>query len=135
MEITGSQEKVIQERGQFRISPSHQHGIQYYSLQCHHCNFTTPSGAEMKDMLDFMKLHTQQAHPALLVTGRETRPTTKVDNMPRLVMNEEMSEHDWRFFGSEWEDYKRATGVTGQNVLDVLWSCMADDLRRMASGW
>ena len=27
-----------------------------------------------------------------------------------------MSEHDWRFFLSEWEDYKRATGVTDQHI-------------------
>ena len=24
-----------------------------------------------------------------------------------------MSEHDWRFFLSEWDDYKRATGISG----------------------
>ena len=43
-----------------------------------------------------------------------------------------MSEHDWRFFLSEWEDYKRATGVSGQHMLDELWSCMTPDIRRLA---
>ena len=64
--------------------------------------------------------------------ARETKATTKVDKRPRPVIHEEMSEHDWRFFLSEWQDYTRATGVTGQYLLDELWSCMSADLRRLA---
>lgn len=43
-----------------------------------------------------------------------------------------MSEHDLRFFCSEWQDYTRATGVQGQHLLDDLWSCMPSDLRMLA---
>ena len=98
------------------------------------CSYNTPMGAELKDMLEFMKLHTQQAHPPTVPepTVREARATTKVDKRPRPVIQEEMSEHDWRFFQSEWKDYTRATGVTGQHLLDELWSCMSADLRRLA---
>ena len=38
----------------------------------------------------------------------------------------------WRYYVSEWEDYKRATGIKGQDVLDELWSCMTADLKRLA---
>ena len=82
-------------------------------------------------MLEFMKLHTQQAHP-LPTKVREDRPTTKVDKRPRPEIQEDMSEHDWRFFLSEWKDYTRATGVIGQHLLDELWNCMSADLRRLA---
>ena len=97
------------------------------------CHYNTPLGAEMPAMLEFLKLHTQQAHPATVETGNQgPRPTTKVDKRPRPEINEEMSEHDWRFFLSEWKDYVRATGVSEQNLLDELWSCMSPDLRRLA---
>ena len=54
-------------------------------------------------MLEFLKLHTQQAHPPAVteLAVREVRATTKVDKRPRPVVQEEMSEHDWRFFQSE----------------------------------
>ena len=41
-------------------------------------------------------------------------------------------EADWRFYLSEWKDYKRVTGIVGQSVLDELWSCMKGDLKRLA---
>ena len=81
-------------------------------------------------MLQLMTLHTSQAHPA--PTQAPARPTTKVDKRPRPEARQDMSEHDWRFYLSEWEDYKRAVGVTGQDLLDELWSCMAQDLKRLA---
>ena len=99
----------------------------------HACSYTTPLGADMKQMLEFLRIHVQSAHPGQAVTTAQTaKPTTKVDKRPRPDISCEMSEHDWRFFLSEWEDYKRATGVAGQNMLDELWSCMNPDIRRLA---
>ena len=62
---------------------------------------------------------------------REVRTTTKVDKRSRPVMQKEMSENDWRFSQSEWQDYTRATGVTGQHLLEELRSCMSA-FRRLA---
>lgn len=87
----------------------------------------------MKEMLEFLKIHVQSAHPGTTNTAVNTaKPTTKVDKRPRPEISCEMSEHDWRFFLSEWEDYKRATGVENQHMLDELWSCMTPDIRRLA---
>ena len=87
----------------------------------------------MKEMLEFLKIHMQSAHPAQSANTEQTaKPTTKVDKRPRPDINLEMSEHDWRFFLSEWDDYKRATGVVDQHMLDELWSCMTPDIRRLA---
>ena len=80
-----------------------------------------------------MTLHTTQAHPTVPQGGGgDNRPTTKVDKRPRPEISSEMTEHDWRFFLSEWVDYKRATGISGQHLLDELWSCMAPDVKRLA---
>ena len=73
----------------------------------------------MKEMLEFLKIHMQSAHPAQSAnTEQAAKPTTKVDKRPRPEINPEMSEHDWRFFLSELDDYKRATGVVDQHMLD-----------------
>ena len=98
------------------------------------CHFSTPMGAEMEHMLEFLRLHVQTVHPApaVTLTDQALRPTTKVDKRPRPEISCEMSEHEWRFFLSEWGDYKRATGVSGQHMLDELWSCMSADMRRLA---
>ena len=94
------------------------------------CQYSTPPGIpDFNQSIQLMAIHTTQAHPG---PGQQQRPTTKVDKRPRPEVTQDMSEHDWRFFVSEWEDYKRATGITDQALLDELWSCMAPDLKRLA---
>ena len=101
------------------------------------CGYSTPEGVpDFGAQLTCLSLHTQQAHPAPAPAGVDAgsagRPTCKVDKRARPTVSSEMSEHDWRFFLSEWDDYKRATGISGQNMLDELWSCMVPDLKRLA---
>ena len=76
-----------------------------------------------------MTLHTQQAHPTVTAAAR---PITKVETRARPDVTMDTPEADWRFFLSEWEDYKRVTAISGQSVLDELWSCMKGDLKRLA---
>ena len=97
------------------------------------CDYTTPRGMETHTLaLEALKLHVQTAHPPLAAAGHVERPASKVDKRQRPEARMEMSEHDWRFFESEWADYKSATGIKGSNLLNELWSCMTDDLRRLA---
>ena len=42
-----------------------------------------------------------------------------------------MSEHEFRFFQSEWNLYKRATNIQGQTLVDELWSCMSETLKKL----
>ena len=42
-----------------------------------------------------------------------------------------MSEHEFRFFQSEWNLYKRATNIQGQTLVDELWSCMSERLKKL----
>ena len=57
---------------------------------------------------------------------------SKVDKRPRPEASQDMSEHEFRFFESEWNLYKRATGIQGQTLVDELWSCMSSDLKKLA---
>ena len=94
------------------------------------CEYQTPAGVpDYATLVQLMTLHTTQAHSA---PAPFTRPASKVDKRPRPEARQDMTEHDWRYYVSEWEDYKRATGINGQDVLDELWSCMTADLKRLA---
>ena len=42
----------------------------------------------------------------------------------------DMSEKDWNVFLNEWGDYKENNNITGKTVLEHLWSCMSDPLKR-----
>ena len=97
------------------------------------CNYVTPvEAATISQALQFLSLHVQAAHPAPVAAVPGPRPTTKVEHWTRPEINLDTSERDWRFFLAEWDDYKRATGVTGLALLDELWSCMASDLKKLA---
>ena len=97
------------------------------------CNYVTPAeAATISQALQFLSLHVQAAHPAPVAAVPGPRPTTKVEHWTRPEINLDTSERDWRFFLAEWDDYKRATGVTGLALLDELWSCMASDLKKLA---
>ena len=89
------------------------------------CGYSTPEGAQdFVAILTCFSLHTQQAHsvqaPGNIGEGPVARPTCKVDKRAWPSVASEMSEHDWRFFLSEWQDYKRATRILRQNMLDQM---------------
>merc|ERR1712240_905335 len=82
----------------------------------------------------------QAAHPAAAppggaggaVGGRDRAVIGKLDKRPRPQAVPDMSEHDFKFFENEWTLYKRATNLTGQTLVDELYSTMSEDLRKLA---
>ena len=96
------------------------------------CDYTVPAEADLAIALQFLTLHIQTAHPKPPGPNPTDRPITKVELRSRPEVTMDTSEADWRFFLSEWKDYKRVTGITGQAILDELWSCMKGDLKRLA---
>merc|ERR1712240_353401 len=56
----------------------------------------------------------------------------KLDKRPRPQATTDMSEHEFKFFENEWTLYKRATNLTGQTLVDELYSTMSEDLRKLA---
>ena len=104
-------------------------------VTCSHptCDYSTPADADLATALQFLTLHVQTAHPiAPGPVNQLQRPITKVETRSRPEVTMDTTEADWRFFISEWDDYKRVTGITGQSILDELWSCMKGDLKRLA---
>ena len=41
----------------------------------------------------------------------------------------EMSETKWRDFMNQWARYKRSSVISGQDIVDVLFLCLSDELR------
>ena len=60
------------------------------------------------------------AAPQVALPGQAPPQTSKVDKRSRPEVTQDMSEHDFRFFESEWNLYKRATGIQGQTLVDEL---------------
>ena len=53
----------------------------------------------------------------------------KPDKMTRPVADLGMSETTWRDFEGQWNCYKRATKLDGQDAIDQLIQCCSDSLR------
>ena len=98
------------------------------------CDYATPTGLPNHDLVtQHLQIHAQVAHAAAQRPGtRATSSAAKVDKRPRPEAAQEMTEHAFRFFESEWGLYKRATGIAGQTLIDELWSCMSPELKKLA---
>jgi len=89
------------------------------------CSYTTPSGIpDHATATEHLRLHAQLAH---------THPAaTQLANIERPEVKQRMTQDDYSFFVSEWERYKRATGITEQVILDELWNTMPLHLKQQA---
>ena len=101
------------------------------------CDYLTPENLPTYDLVTtHLQLHVSTVHaaPAPGPAHGQARqvPSAKVDKRPRPEVTLDMTEHDFRFFESEWELYKRATKITGQTLVDELWSCMSPELKKLA---
>ena len=65
----------------------------------------------------------------LNVHGSATREGCKPEAMKHPLATLDMTETAWRDFKSQWQQYKRSTGLTGQDVTDQQISCCADPFR------
>ena len=101
------------------------------------CTYVTPENLPTYDLLTtHLQLHTNAAHPPPAPPGGGVpQPghgqTAKVDKRSRPEATPDMSEHEFRFFQSEWNLYKRATNIQGQTLVDELWSCMSESLKKL----
>ena len=80
-----------------------------------------------------LQLHTQAAHAPQAGAGvQQQHSAVKVDKRPRPEANLDMTEHEFKFFENEWKLYKRATNISGQTLVDELYSTMSPDLKKLA---
>ena len=91
------------------------------------CVFETPDKMPTWELvMNCLSLHTQVAHPQAAPGPGHGQPQT-VRPKPAPVQRPEIdlgtTESEWNFFKSEFDRYKRTTGIAGQTVLDELWHC------------
>ena len=92
------------------------------------CEYVTPENLPNYDLVTtHLQLHANTVHAAPVAAPglAQQVPSAKVDKRPRPDVTLDMTEHDFRFFESEWELYKRATKISGQTLVDELWSYMS----------
>ena len=81
-----------------------------------------------ENAMKMLELHVQQNHEqGQVVAAAPSKNTRERQRKPMAGM--EMSEARWRDFENQWARYKRASGVSGQDVVDDLVLCLSDTLR------
>ena len=99
------------------------------------CPYATPQGLPTYDLVtEHLRLHVQSAHPP--PAGQQPHTgnvvTARVDKQTRPGSKRDMTEHEFAFYSNQWERYKRATGISGQLLIDELWATMSPDLQQFA---
>ena len=100
-------------------------------MGCSHpeCPYETPPNVPSYDLvLRTLELHINAAH----ATKSTSSTPNRTEKPKRPVITCGLSETDWIFFQSKWDRYVRLTKILGQNLLDELWSCMDDELEKLA---
>jgi hypothetical protein len=82
--------------------------------------------------LRLLEIHIRANHPITEVPqpSRPSQSTAKPEKAKRPEIASEMSDEDWAYFISRWEDYKKATGLQGDEVIMQLMECCCEQLRR-----
>ena len=95
------------------------------------CHYSTPLGLpDFATITQHLQVPTQAAHTAAVAAAQA--PCAKVDKRPRPEATLDMTEHEFKFYQSEWSLYTRATKISGQNLVDELWTTMSPDLKKLA---
>ena len=93
----------------------------------HNCEFEgcdwTVDTDTISDYVQLLKIHVQARHPQQ--TG-----TSKAEKARRPELNVDVSDEDWSYFKSRWDQYKKATSLTGEDLVTQLLECCSESLRR-----
>ena len=94
------------------------------SLQCEYdnCQWVSATGA-LSDVIKLYEFHMKVKH----ASGQNSAKPEKAKR-PELLAD--TSDEDWVYFKARWEEYKRATGLSGHDVIIQLMECCCESLRR-----
>ena len=77
-----------------------------------------------------VELHVKLNHgQGQVINADNTASRNMRERQKKPMAGMEMSEARWRDFENQWARYKRASGVSGQDVVDDLVLCLSDILR------
>ena len=84
--------------------------------------------ATVETCLRLLEIHVAANHSTAAV--RSSHASAKPEKARRPEIASEMSDEDWAYFVSRWQDYKKATALKGDEVVIQLMECCCEQLRR-----
>ena len=94
------------------------------------CSYSTPANIPTYELIiKTLELHVKTVHQ---IQSSSEPSHTKTEKPKRPVITTGLSESEWSFFTSKWTRYVRQTRVSGQQLLDELWTCMDTELEKLA---
>ena len=93
----------------------------------HKCEFADcdweQDTANLETFATLYKIHVSAVH---------AQPTSnaKAEKAKRPPLSSDVSDEDWEYFTSRWEQYKKAANITGDDVVTQLMECCDEQLRR-----
>lgn len=95
-----------------------------YRCEFAECNWEAKTET-VKDYVALYQIHVQALHPN---TGAAA--TSKAEKAKRPELTSDISEEDWSYFTTRWTQYKKATGLKGEDIITQLLECCTEQLRR-----
>lgn len=93
------------------------------------CTTSWPVTTPTEVLTRLIDLHSSTAHP----TGNRTAiggATAKPEKVRRPVVSAAGTSEEWAYFEQRWADYKRATRLTGNDIVFQLLECCEETLRK-----
>ena len=82
------------------------------------------------NLISLLQVHVNTAHPTGPAVQQDGNSNGKPQKTKRPEMSAKMSEEDWEYFLSRWEQYKIATKLTGKEAVVIqLMECAIEQLR------
>ena len=96
---------------------------------CEHagCDWSTDNTVTVANFIEH-KLHCQAVHA-------QPQQSSKAEKPKRPELASEVSDEDWNYFKTRWNQYKTATNLQGEEIISQLMECCSEQLRiRTTSG-
>ena len=93
-----------------------------YQCEFEGCDWKVET-ANMEHYIALLKIHVEARH-------RQTSVSVKAEKAKRPELTADVSDEDWSYFESRWTQYKKATGLTGEDIVTQLLECCNEALRR-----
>ena len=100
------------------------------TLECEYsdCKWVSKK-APIEVCLSLLQIHIQAKH-SMAVPSKSGPSVIKPEKAKRPEIASEMSDEDWAYFLSRWQDYKKSTGLQGEEIVLQLMECCCESLRR-----
>ena len=94
------------------------------TLQCEYddCQWKSATGC-LSDIIKLYEIHMKVKHSTV-------QNASKPEKAKRPELLADTSDEDWVYFLARWEEYKKATGLKGDDLIIQLMECCCESLRR-----